>query len=169
MSSETSPLIEPTGPVPGGGSGPVPSEGAGGGGAAPAAPARADEPAEYSFLAMAAITEMCNNFEEVIKGQSNRELLSDFKNLLESAVTLTLGHGLGGAVKPKNASDAQMTRALGGIVQGMILEKKLEGTRQEEKMEAMMESGKFEGIVECMPEDRKVQSTTRGACRTASC
>jgi hypothetical protein len=39
------------------------------------------------------------------------------------------------------------------IVQGMILEKKLEGTRQEEKMEAMMESGKFEGIVECMPED----------------
>ena len=59
---------------------------------------------------------MCNNFEEVIKGQSNRELLSDFRNLLESAVTLALGHDLGGAVKPKNASDAQMTRALDVIV-----------------------------------------------------
>ena len=68
-------------------------------------------------------------------------------------MTLTLGHELGGAVKPKNASDAQMTRALDVIVHGKILEKKLEGTRQEEKMEAMMESGKFEGIVECMPED----------------
>ena len=41
----------------------------------------------------------------------------------------------------------------------MILEKKLEGTRQEEKMEAMMESDKFEGIVSCMPQDRKVVRT----------
>ena len=42
---------------------------------------------------------MCNGFEEGIKGQSNRELLSDFKNLLESAVTLTLGHEVGGVSK----------------------------------------------------------------------
>ena len=56
---------------------------------------------------MAAITEMCNNFDEVSKGQSNRELLSDFYNLIESAVTLTLGHELRGAVKPKNATDEQ--------------------------------------------------------------
>ena len=48
---------------------------------------------------MDAITEMCNGFEEGIKGQSNRELLSDFKNLLESAVTLTLGHEVGGVSK----------------------------------------------------------------------
>ena len=90
---------------------------------------------------------MCNNFEEVIKGQSNRELLSDFNNLIDSAVTLTLGHELGGAIKPRNATDVQQTRALEVIVQGMILEKKPEDTRQEEKIEVLMESGKFEGVV----------------------
>ena len=42
------------------------------------------------------------------------------------------------------------------LVQGMILEKKLEGTRQEEKMETILESEKFEGIVTYMPEDHKV-------------
>ena len=41
----------------------------------------------------------------------------------------------------------------------MILEKKLEGTRQEEKMEAMMESDKFEAIVTCMPKDHKIIRT----------
>ena len=41
----------------------------------------------------------------------------------------------------------------------MILEKKLEGTRQEEKMEATMESDKFEAMVTCMPEDHKVIRT----------
>ena len=82
-----------------------------GGDAAGAAPASGDEPAEYSFLTMPAITDMCNNFEEVIKGQSNREFFSDFKKLLESAVTSSLGHELGDAVKPKNASDEQTMRA----------------------------------------------------------
>ena len=131
------------------------------------APARADAPAEYSFLTVTAITEMYNNFDDVIKGQSNRELLSDFNNLIESAVTLTLGPALGSAVKPKNASDEQMTRALDVIVQGMILEKKLEGTRQEEKMEAMVESEKFEGIVSCMPQDHKVVRTWLNASANA--
>ena len=42
------------------------------------------------FLTVTAITEMCNNFDEVIKGKSIREFLSDFNNLIESAVTLTL-------------------------------------------------------------------------------
>ena len=88
-----------------------PGGGAGGGGAA-AAPPSADEPNEYSFLTMDAISEMCNGFEEGIKGQSNRELISDFKNLLESAVALTLGHEIGGAVKPRNSSNEQMTGAL---------------------------------------------------------
>ena len=96
------PPTAPTGIGPGGG--------AGGGGAA-AAPPSADEPNEYSFLTTGAITEMCNGFEEGIKGQSNRELLSDFKNLLESAVTLPLGREIGGAVRPRNASDEQMTGA----------------------------------------------------------
>ena len=41
----------------------------------------------------------------------------------------------------------------------MVLEKKLEGTRQEEKMEATMESDKFEAMVTCMPEDHKVIRT----------
>ena len=45
------------------------------------------------------------------------------------------------------------------IAQGTILEKKLEGTRQEEKIKAMMESDKFEGIVACMPQDHKVVGT----------
>ena len=103
----TPPPIAPTGPVPGGGA--VPSGGAGGGGAPPAAPARVGEPAEYSFLAVTAITEICNHFDEVFKGQPNREQLSDFNNLIESAVTLTLGHELGGAIKPENALDEQMT------------------------------------------------------------
>ena len=95
----TPPPIAPTGLVPGGGAGPDPSRGAA------AAAARADAPAEHSFLTVKAITEMCNNFDEVIKGQSNRELLSDFNNLVESAVALTLGPELGIAVKPKNASN----------------------------------------------------------------
>ena len=50
------------------------------------------------FLTVTAITEMCNNFDEVIKGKSIREFLSDFNNLIESAVTLALGHEVGGAV-----------------------------------------------------------------------
>ena len=50
-------------------------------------------------------------------------------------------------------------RALEVIVQGMILEKKLEGTRQEERMEALMESDKFNGTVSCMPQDHKVVRT----------
>ena len=92
---------------------------------------------------------MCNNFEEVIKGQSNRELLSDFNNLIGSEIILTLGPELGAYhIKPRNATDAQQWRALEVIIQGMILEKKLEGTRQEEKMEVLMESDKFEGIVD---------------------
>ena len=32
----------------------------------------ADEPNDDSFLTVNATTEMCNDFEEVIKGQSNR-------------------------------------------------------------------------------------------------
>ena len=65
-----------------------PGRGAGGGGAA-AAPPSADESNGYSFLTTDVITETCNGFEEgSIKGQSNRELRSDFKNLLESVVTL---------------------------------------------------------------------------------
>ena len=102
---------------------------------------------------------MCEAFEEVIKGQSNRELLSDFNSLIDSTPTLTLGAEVGSAIKPKNATDAQHTRALEVIVQGMILEKKLEGTRQEERMEALMESDKFYGIVSCMPQDHKVVRT----------
>ena len=50
---------------------------------------------------------------------------------------------VGGAIKQKNATDAQQRRALEVIVQGMILEKKLEGNRQEERMEALMASDKF--------------------------
>ena len=55
------------------------------------------------------------------------------------------------------------SRALEVIVQGMILEKKLEGTRQEEKMEALMDSNKFSGIVMCMPADHQVVRTWRNA------
>ena len=44
-------------------------------------------------------------------------------------------------------------------VRGMILEKKLEGTRQEERMEALMDSEKFNGIVTCMPADHQVVRT----------
>ena len=87
---------------------------------------------------------MCNDFDDSAKRQSGRELLSDFNNLLEYTVTLTLGYEIGGAVKLRNASDEQRMRTLAVLVQGMILEKKLEGTRQEEKMEAMMELEKFE-------------------------
>ena len=59
-------------------------------------------------------------------------------------MTLTLGPEIGAYhAKPRNATDAQQMRALEVIVQGMILEKKLEGTRQEERMEALMASGKF--------------------------
>ena len=61
---ETPPPTVPPGLDPGGGA--MPDGGAGG--APPAAPARADAPAEYSFLTVEAITEMCNNFDEVIKG-----------------------------------------------------------------------------------------------------
>ena len=148
----TPPPSVPAGPVPGGGAGPVPGGGA-------AAAAANDASAGYSFLIATAITGLCTNYDEVIKGQSNRELLSDFNNLTEYVLTLALGHEAGGAIKPKNASDKQTTRALDVIVQGMILEKKLEGTRQEEKMEAMMESEKFEGTVSCMPQDYKVVRT----------
>ena len=126
---ESPPPGAPPGPDPGGGA--IPDGGAGGGGLPPAAPTRVDAPADSSFLTVEAITELCNNFEEVIKGQSNRELLSDFNNLIGSAVTLTLGPELGAYhIKPRNATDAQQTRALEVVVQGMILEKKLEGTRQ---------------------------------------
>ena len=106
---------------------------------------------------MNAITEMCNNFDEVIKGQSNRELLSDFNNLLASAVTLTLGREVGGAAKPKKctgyADDGRVRR-----------DRSRDDPREEarghptgeEKTEAMLEPDKFEGIVAYMPEDRKV-------------
>ena len=147
--------------APRGGAGPVP------GGGAAAAAATIDAPAEYTFLTVTAITELCTNYDEVIKGQSNREFLSDFNNLIESAVTLALGHEVGGAVKPRIASDEQRTRALDVIVQGTILEKKLEGTRQEEKMEAIEESEKFEGIVSCMPQARKVVRTWLNARASA--
>ena len=66
---------------------------------------------------------------------------------------------VGGAIKTRNATDAQRTRALEVIVQGMLLEKKLEATRQEEKMEALVESAKFNGIDSCMPQDHKVVRT----------
>ena len=132
--------------MPGGGA----AGAAGGGVPVPPATTRIDAPDEYSFLTIGSITDMCEAFEEVIKGQSNRELLSDFNSLIDSAPTLTLGAEVGGAIKPKNATDAQRTRALEVIVQGMILEKKLEGTRQEERMEALMEPDKFNGLVSCM-------------------
>ena len=91
---------------------------------------------------------MCTAFEEDSKGQSNRELHADFLSLFESAPTLTLGAEIGEAIKRGNATDAQVKVALQVIVQGMILEKTLEGTRQEEKMEALiMDSNKFRGIV----------------------
>ena len=45
------------------------------------------------------------------------------------------------------------------VVQGMLLEKKLESTRQEERMEALMDSDKFSGIVTCMPADHQVVRT----------
>ena len=145
--------------------------GAGGGGPPPPAPTRVDAPAEYSFLTIQATTEMCDVFEEAIKGQSNRELLSDFNHLIESAVTLALGDEVGGALDPRNATDAQQRRALEVIVQGMILEKKLEGTRQEARMEALMKSDKFEGIVSCMPQDQKGGSDLaqcKGQCSGAA-
>ena len=41
----------------------------------------------------------------------------------------------------------------------MLLEKKLESTRQEERMEALMESDKFNGSVTCMPADHQVVRT----------
>ena len=111
---------------------------AGGGGPVPPAPTRWDTPEEYPFLTMGCITDMCEAFEEVIKGQSNRELLADFNALIDSAPTLTLGAEVGGAIRTRNATDAQRIRALEVIVQGMIPEKKLEGTRQEEKMDDLM-------------------------------
>ena len=134
----------------GGGGGPAPSE---------PAPTRYDTPEHHSFLSTDAITDMCTQFEEDIKGQSNRELLADFLSLFESAPTLTLGEEIGGAIKRRNAEDAQVKRALEVIVQGMILEKRLENTRQEERMEALMDSNKFTGIVMCMPSDHSVVRT----------
>ena len=77
---------------------------------------------------------MCTTFEEESKGQSNRELHADFLSLFESAPELTLGPEIGSAIKRRNATDDQVTRALEVIIQGMILEKKLEGTRQEGRM-----------------------------------
>ena len=63
---------------------------------------------------------MCTAYEEGIKGQSNRELLSDFNRLIGSAMTLTLGPEIGAYhAKPRNATDAQQMRALEVIVQGM--------------------------------------------------
>ena len=123
---------------------PVPPDGGGGGGgaaggAAHPAPTRVDEPDHYSFLTTEAITGMCTKFDEDCKGQSNRELHADFVSLFESAPMLTLGEEIGGALKRRNATDDQVTRALEVIIQGMILEKKLEGTRQEERMEALMD------------------------------
>ena len=140
---------------------PVPPDGGGGGGgaaggAAHPAPTRVDEPDHYSFLTTEAITGMCSKFEEESKGQSNRELRADFLSLFESAPVLTLGTEIEGALKRRNATDAQVTRALKVIVQGMILEKKLEGTRREEKMEALMDSHKFRRIVMCVPADHQV-------------
>ena len=102
---------------------------------------------------------MCEAFEEAIKGQSNRELLADFHALIGSAPTLTLGAEVGGAIKLKNATDAHQKRALEVTVQGMILEKKLEGTRQEGSMEALVDSEKFNGIATCMPADHQVVRT----------
>ena len=55
---------------PGGGA--MPGGGAGGGSSATPAPARIDAPAEYSFLAIDATTQMGGVFEEATKGQSNR-------------------------------------------------------------------------------------------------
>ena len=105
---------------------------------------------------MESTSEKCEKFEEGITGQSNRERLADFKALIEGAPTLTLGEEVGEALKPVNATDPQRMMALEVIVEGMILEKKLEGTRQEEKMEELMESTKFISIVTCMPQDHKV-------------
>ena len=99
-----------------------------------------DAPENYSFLTTEAITGMCTVFEEDSKGQSNRELHAGFLSLFEAAPTLALGAEIGSAIKRRNATDAQVKLALQVIVQGMILEKKLEGTRQEEKMEALMDS-----------------------------
>ena len=70
-----------------------------------------------------------------------------------------MGAEIGDAIKRRNATDAQITRALEVIVQGMILEKKLEGTRQEERMEALMDSNKFHRIVMFMSADRQVVRT----------
>ena len=100
---------------------------------APRRTTRPDEPEEYTYLTMGSISDRCDKFEEGIKGQSNRELLADFKIMIEGAPTLTLGEEVGDAVKPRNATDAQRRNALEVIVEGMILEKKLEVTRQEEK------------------------------------
>ena len=99
---------------------------------------------------------MCTKFDEDCKGQSNRELHADFVSLFESAPELTLGPEIGSAIKRRNATDDQVKTALELIVRGMILEKKLEGTRQEERMEALMDSNKFRGIVMCMPMDHSV-------------
>ena len=126
-----------------------------------------DEPEGYSFLTTERITTMCDTFEEDIKGQSNRELFADFVSLFESAPALTLGAEDGSAIKMRNATDAQRRRALEVIVQGMILEKKLEGARQEERMEAMMDSNKFSGIATCMPYDHKVVRTWLNASANA--
>ena len=81
---------------------PPPPPGDGGGGGAPGFPGpavpvatRLDEPDEHTYLTMESISEMCDKFEEGIKGQSNRELLADFKTLIEGAPTLTLGEEVG--------------------------------------------------------------------------
>ena len=151
--------IEAPAPPPPGAPPAPPDGGGGGGGPAPPAPTRVDTTDDYSFLPTEVITSMCTNFEEDSKGQSNRELHADFLSLFESAPMLTLGLEIGDALKRRNATDAQVTRALEVIVQGMILEKKLGGTRQEEKMEALMDSHKFRGIVMCMPADHQVVRT----------
>ena len=151
--------IEAPAPPPPGAPPAPPDGGGGGGGPVPPAPTRFDTPDEYSFLTTDAITGLCSTFEEGITGQSNRELHADFAALFESAPTLTLGEEIGDAIKRRNATDDQIKLALELIVQGMILEKKLEGTRQEVKMEALVESNKFEGIVRCMPSDHSVVRT----------
>ena len=57
---------------------------------------------------------MCTAYEEGIKGQSNRELLSDFNHLIDSAMTFTLGPEIGADyAKPRNATDAQHQRTRG--------------------------------------------------------
>ena len=105
---------------------------AGGGGPGPPV-FTVDTPEEHSFLTTVAITDLCEAYEEATKGQSNRELFADFHSLIDSAPTLTLGAEIGSVIKTRNATDAQRRRALDVVVQGMLLEKKLESTRQEER------------------------------------